>query len=68
VDLAGAELLLELHATLLERRVDFRLAETRGQVRAALGRLGSTRAAVLVEEHQTVDDVVSRWQSERPAA
>ena len=63
VDLAGAELLADLHATLLERGIEFRLAETHGTVREALRRLGSAHAAALAEAHQTVDDVLSRWRT-----
>ena len=69
VDLAGAELLIDLQATLLERGIEFRLAETHGTVREALRRLGSADAAALAEAHQTVDDVLSRWRTtSRPAA
>jgi high affinity sulfate transporter 1 len=69
IDLAGAELLADLHATLLARGIEFRLAETHGPVREALRRLGSAHAADLAEAHQTVDDVLSRWRTTtRPAA
>jgi len=61
VDLAGAELLADLHGRLLARGIEFRLAETHGGVREALRRLGSGDAAALAEAHQTVDDVLSRW-------
>src|SRR4029077_13573574 len=67
VDLAGAELIADLHATLRRQGITFRLAETHGMVREALRRLGSADAAVLAEAHQTVDDVVGRWRSEAPA-
>jgi high affinity sulfate transporter 1 len=62
VDLAGAELLIDLQKTLGERGVTFRLAEVHGQVREALRNLGSTRGAALAERHQTVDDVLNRRQ------
>lgn len=69
VDLAGAELLADLRATLLERGIELRLAETHGIVREALHRLGSPHAAALAEAHQTVDDALSRWRATtRPAA
>jgi high affinity sulfate transporter 1 len=64
VDLAGAELLADLHATLLEQGIEFRLAETHGIVREALRRLGSAHAAALAEAHQTVDDVLNRWRAD----
>ncbi len=63
VDLAGAELLADLHATLLKLGIEFRLAETHGGVREALRRLRSTDAATLAQAHQTVDDVLSRWRN-----
>ncbi len=68
VDLAGAELLADLHATLLARGIEFRLAETHGTVREALRRLSSARAAGLAEAHQTVDDVLGRWRDARSAS
>ena len=69
IDLAGAQLLSGLHATLLDRGIEFRLAETHGPVREALRRLSSDPAAAFVEAHQTVDDVLNRWRtSTRPAA
>src|SRR4029077_3898329 len=49
VDLAGAQLLADLHLTLLEDGIEFRLAETHGGVREALRRLGSAHAAALAE-------------------
>ncbi len=62
VDLAGAELLLDLHATLRRRGIDVRLAEARGEVREALRRLNLIQANRLVEANQTVDDVISKWR------
>ena len=43
IDLAGAELLADLHKTFRERGVDFRLADAHGDVRDALGRIGFER-------------------------
>jgi high affinity sulfate transporter 1 len=62
VDLAGAELLLDLQATLRRRGIEFRLAEAHGQVREALQRVGDEHAAALAEENQTVDDILLRWR------
>jgi MFS superfamily sulfate permease-like transporter len=64
VDLAGAEFLADLHTTLREQGIEFRLAETHGIVREALRRLGPAHAAALAERDQTVDDVLSRWRSQ----
>lgn len=63
VDLAGAELLENLQEVLNEQGVAFRLAETRGRVREAMQRLGSTHAAALAKAHQTVDDVLNDWRT-----
>lgn len=60
VDLAGAELLADLHATALKRGIAFRLAEVHGQVRSAVRRLGHAGIAELVEPNQTVDTVLSK--------
>ncbi len=66
VDLAGAELLVDLRATYFARGIDFRLAETHGEVNAALRRLGHEHGAGLAETNQTIDDVLNRWRS-RPS-
>jgi high affinity sulfate transporter 1 len=68
VDLAGAEFLIELHARLLQRGIEFRLAEVHGPVREALRRLASHDATMQVEANQTVDDVLNRWRATGPAA
>jgi SulP family sulfate permease len=62
VDLAGAELLVDLRLTLATRGIDLRLAEVHGEVREAMRRLGSEHAAGLAEAHQTVDDVLRKWR------
>jgi SulP family sulfate permease len=63
VDLAGAALLTDVQSTLLQRGVEFRLAEVHGEVREALHRMGSAQADALAEAHQTVDNVVSKWRA-----
>jgi high affinity sulfate transporter 1 len=62
-DLAGAELLIDLHSTFRRRGIEFRLAEVHGEIREALQRVGSAGATGLAEAHQTVDDVVSKWRA-----
>jgi MFS superfamily sulfate permease-like transporter len=63
VDLAGAELLLELLRTFRTRSVEFRVADTRGEVREALHRIGFDLEHGPLETGQTVDAVVARWRS-----
>ena len=65
VDLAGAELLADLHATLRGQGIEFRLAETHGTVREALRRLHHPHAHGLAEANQTVDDILKRWRESR---
>jgi SulP family sulfate permease len=63
IDLAGAELLRELHATLRADAITFRLAEAHGEVRDALRRVGFEQDYGPLEAGQDVDLIVSRWQS-----
>ena len=63
IDLAGTEMLIELHAALRAKGITFRLAEAHGQVREALRRVGHEEAAGLAETHATVDDVVNAWRA-----
>jgi SulP family sulfate permease len=69
IDLAGAELLADLHRTFLTRGVAFRVADVHGDVRSALRRIGFDREYGTLETGQTVHLVVSAWQaSAAPAA
>jgi len=63
VDMAGVELLVDLRATYARQGIDFKLAETHGEVNAALRRLTHGHAADLAETNQTVDNVVDRWRA-----
>jgi SulP family sulfate permease len=63
VDLAGAELLADLHRTFRARGIEFRLADAHGEVRDALRRIGFEREYGTLESGQTVDVVLSAWQS-----
>ena len=69
VDLAGAELLVHVRAAYAARGIEFRLAGTHGEVRAALRRLHGPDAAGLAETNQTVDDILNHWRTPatRPA-
>jgi MFS superfamily sulfate permease-like transporter len=68
VDLAGAELLEEIHEGLRERGIALRLAEARGNVRETLRRSGFSDRCVPVAANQTVDGVVADWRREATAA
>jgi sulfate permease, SulP family len=63
VDLAGAELLADLHRTLGARGIGFRLAEAHGEVRDALQRIGFDREYGPLDSSQTVDAVLSQWHA-----
>ena len=63
IDLAGAELLEELHHALAERGIVLRLAEARGEVRETLRRAGFEERYGPVVAHQTVAAVVAEWHA-----
>ena len=62
VDLAGAELIRDLHKTLVGRGIAMRLAEAHGQVRDALRRIEFEREHGTLGSAQTVDVILSEWQ------
>jgi high affinity sulfate transporter 1 len=64
LDLAGADLLVELHHAMRERGMAFRVAEAHGQVREALRRVGFERKYGPVAANQTIVAVLQNWQSE----
>ena len=66
VDLAGAELLADLHKTLQARGIEFRLAEAHGEVRDALRRIEFEREHGTLETGQTVDGVIAKWRETTP--
>jgi MFS superfamily sulfate permease-like transporter len=68
IDLAGAELLEELHHSLESRGVAFRVAEAHGNVRDALQRAGFGAGGEALRTNQTVRLVIDGWRGERPAA
>jgi SulP family sulfate permease len=63
VDLAGVELLADLHRSLRARGIEFLLAEAHGEVRDALRRVDYEREHGPVEAGQTVDMIVSGWEA-----
>jgi MFS superfamily sulfate permease-like transporter len=66
IDLAGAELLADLHKTFRASGMEFRLADAHGDVRDALRRIGFEREYGTLESGQTVDAIVSTWQENTP--
>jgi MFS superfamily sulfate permease-like transporter len=63
VDLAGAELLEELHQALGGRGITLRLAETRGEVRETLRRSGFEEHYGPVPANQPVATVLDEWRA-----
>ena len=62
VDLAGAELLEELHQAMRERGIAFRLAEARGDVRETLRRAGFEEHYGPLLANQPVATVIEDWR------
>jgi MFS superfamily sulfate permease-like transporter len=62
VDLAGAEMLVELQKGLRERGIELRLSEVHGRIRLALRRAGWEQAVGAVEGHRTVDELIKGWR------
>lgn len=63
VDLAGAQLLADLHKTFRARGIEFRLAEAHGPVRDALQRIGFEREYGPLDTGQSVQVVLSQWHA-----
>jgi SulP family sulfate permease len=66
IDLAGAELIADLHRTFRARGVDFHVSDAHGDVRDALRRIEFEREHGELETVQTVESVVSRWLVSAP--
>jgi len=64
IDLAGTELVADLHKTFGERGIAFRLANAHGQVRDALRRIGFERVYGPLQTGQTVDVVIATWSEQ----
>ena len=62
IDLAGAELLADLHRTFRARGVEFRLADAHGEVRDALQRIGFEKEYGTLETGQTVAGIIAKWR------
>jgi sulfate permease, SulP family len=67
VDLAGAELLADLHRTFRAQGIDFRVADSHGVVRDALRRSGFEQRHGPIEVGHTVDLVIAQWQASAAA-
>jgi MFS superfamily sulfate permease-like transporter len=63
IDLAGAELLVELHRILRARGIEFQLAEAHGAVRDALQSIGFEREYGPLSSAEPIDAVIKRWQA-----
>jgi high affinity sulfate transporter 1 len=63
IDLAGAELVAELHGTFRARGIVFKIANAHGNVRDALMRIGFHEAYGPLESGQTVERVVTEWET-----
>jgi anti-anti-sigma regulatory factor len=63
IDLAGAELLAELHRAMHERGIGFRLADTLSSVRETLVRAGFEEECVPVVANQPISAVLAAWQN-----
>lgn len=62
IDLAGAEMIAELHRALRGRGIALRLADTHGEVRDALRRIGFERDYGDLSTGETVDRAIDAWR------
>jgi len=65
IDLAGAELLSDLHRTFTARGIAFRLADAHGEVREALRRTGFHETYGALDKAESVDALLAQWQAGR---
>ena len=61
IDLAGTELLAEIHNSLAARGIKFSLASAHGQIREALRRSGFEAHGGRIQADQTVSSLVADW-------
>lgn len=66
IDLAGAELLEQIHHGLRKHGIDLRLAEAHGQVREALHLAGFEEACGPVRANLSVHLAITQWREGRP--
>jgi high affinity sulfate transporter 1 len=59
VDMSGAELLTGLQRQFARQGIAFRLAESRGEVREALRRVGGSEASAFFAANETVTDILA---------
>jgi len=59
VDMSGAELLTGLQRQFARQGIAFRLAESRGEVREALRRVGGNDASAFFAANETVTDILA---------
>lgn len=64
LDLAGCEMLEELHHALVKRGIALRLANVHGKLRDVLRRVGFTERCHPVEQNQTVSSVLAAWRQQ----
>lgn len=67
VDLAGCEMLGELHHALARRGVALRLADEHGGIRDVLRRAGFAERCHPVHQNQTIDAVLRQWRFDAQA-
>jgi len=67
VDLAGAEMLEQLHTDLQARGITLVLAEARGQVREELRAAGLEKHFGDIRENATIAPMVRQWMAHAPA-
>lgn len=66
LDLAGCEMLEDLHRSLAARGIDLALAEVHGHFRDALRRSGCDTVSSSIEANQTTATLFERWCREHP--
>jgi high affinity sulfate transporter 1 len=67
IDLAGAEMLEQLHADLHSRGIEFALAEARGLVREELRAAGLEETFGAIRENATIAPIIRQWMDRHAA-